>query len=703
MAAHTEPRSSHTRGRLRRGLGLYSVFSISIGAMIGSGIFVLPGLAAAFSGPAVILAYVLAGVIVIPAALAMAEMSTAMPRAGGTYLYIDLAMGPLMGTIAGFGVWFSLVFKAAFALDGLGAYLGIFTEFGVEAIALAIGVVLIAVNLVGVHQSGMVQAVLVSAVFGVLLIFIGGGAIEVDSSRYHPFFQGGFEGVLKTVGFVFVSYAGVTKVASVAEEVDRPGRTLPVAIISSLLVMIFVYPAVVFVMVGVSPMESLVQDLTPMAGAAGRFLPSWTVYAVGVTAILALASMANAGLLASSRYPFAMARRRLAPPIFSRIGRSNVPTTSLLLTGALLLLLVAFVPILEIAKLASAFQLLVLGIVNIALLTFRSSNLWWYRPSFRAPGYPWLQILGIVVSVVLIGELGADALIGAVLIIGGGALWYQVYGRSRAIKESALREAVRQRTMTRLLAWTEIRLRRGADRMVVASPAPASDPTLLRIAGSLAEDEADMALFHLSEGADVVSHLGGIDAELILTALDREHKGLEHLVPEGFDVVALVGDLPASIDTIAVLGSGGPFDVLKMSLAARLARGESASLRFVHILDGTATAAQRRAIESYHGEVAKLCEVPTESVVRSSDDLIEALVEASGDADLAIVGAPPERRFLSDLGDRIVAALDRPVLLVGTTRPPEDRALTRIWRRVGRIVSGADSQPRDLPSPASSR
>ncbi|MDX1611279.1 MAG: amino acid permease, partial [Candidatus Thermoplasmatota archaeon] len=108
---------------LERDLGLYAVITVSVGAMIGSGIFVLPGLAAAIGGPAVILAYLLAGLIVLPAALSKAEMATALPHSGGTYLYIDRAMGPMLGTIAGLGVWFSLVFKSAFALVGLGAYL----------------------------------------------------------------------------------------------------------------------------------------------------------------------------------------------------------------------------------------------------------------------------------------------------------------------------------------------------------------------------------------------------------------------------------------------------------------------------------------------------------------------------------------------------------------------------------------------------
>jgi hypothetical protein len=138
---------------LERDLGLYATVTISIGAMVGSGIFVLPGLAAEMAGPAVILAYPLAGLVVLPAALSKAEMATAMPESGGTYLFIDRAMGPLPGTIAGLGAWFTLLFESAFALVGLGAYLLLFAPLPTKPVALALGVALLVVNLVGVKQT----------------------------------------------------------------------------------------------------------------------------------------------------------------------------------------------------------------------------------------------------------------------------------------------------------------------------------------------------------------------------------------------------------------------------------------------------------------------------------------------------------------------------------------------------------------------
>ena len=146
MTTH-DSNGSHQSRSLTRSLGLYAVLTISIGAMIGSGIFVLPGLAFKIAGPSVVLAFFLAGLVVLPAALSQSEMATAMPMAGGTYLYIDRAMGPLMGTIAGFGVWFSLVFKASFALVGLSAYLEFFVAHPERIVAAVLAVVLIIVSL----------------------------------------------------------------------------------------------------------------------------------------------------------------------------------------------------------------------------------------------------------------------------------------------------------------------------------------------------------------------------------------------------------------------------------------------------------------------------------------------------------------------------------------------------------------------------
>jgi len=439
-------------GDLDRSLGLYQTMMISMGAMIGSGIFVLPALGYKKAGPAVIVAYVLAGLVVLPAALSKAEMATAMPESGGTYLYIDRAMGPLFGTIAGIGAWFSLVFKSSFALVGLGAYLVIFAEAlegALTLVALGLGVAVVVLNVSGTELSGKVQAVIVSLVVVGLAAYTINAGFVADWSRFAPaegFATHGSAGVVTAAAFVFVSYAGVTKVASIAEEVENPGKNLPRAILGSLAIMTLIYVAVVAAVVGLSDPEVLTKggpgdtaSLTPMADGAEALFGGFGAVIISVIAVVALTSMANAGVLSSSRFPLAMSRDSLLPAGLQTIDRRfKTPRNAILLTGAVLLLLIRFVPVVDLAKLASAFQILVFSIINVAVIAFRKANLASYDPEFRSPGYPYVQVFGLLAGLGLLTQMGTVPILGAAGIIAGGLLVYLVYGRSRTDRTGAL-------------------------------------------------------------------------------------------------------------------------------------------------------------------------------------------------------------------------------------------------------------------------
>jgi APA family basic amino acid/polyamine antiporter len=445
-----------TSGDLERGLGLYQAVAISMGAMIGSGIFVLPALGFKKAGAAVIVAYLLAGLVVLPAALSKAEMATAMPESGGTYLYIDRAMGPLAGTVAGIGAWFSLVFKSAFALVGLGAYLLLFAPIPastVKLVALGLAALIVVLNVAGTEQSGQLQAFIVTAVVVALVAYVVNGSFTLDPGRYRPFATSGSGGIVTAAAFVFVSYAGVTKIASVAEEVADPGRNLPLAILLSMGVMMVVYTFVVAVVVGINDPDTLLYggpdggvSLTPMADGAADLFGGFGVVAISVVAVLALTSMANAGVLASSRFPLAMSRDSLLPRRLNRIDpRFKTPLSAILLTGGLLIALIAFVPVVELAKLASAFQILVFSIVNVAVIAFRESDVEFYQPTFTAPGYPFVQVLGVLGGFGLLTQMGALPILGAAGIIVGGVAWYLVYGRRRTDRVGALSVLLQRR------------------------------------------------------------------------------------------------------------------------------------------------------------------------------------------------------------------------------------------------------------------
>ncbi|WP_336330726.1 universal stress protein [Haloarcula sp. CGMCC 1.2071] len=453
---------------LERDLGLSSVLAISIGAMIGSGIFILPALALGIAGPAVILAYALAGLLVVPAALSKSEMATAMPEAGGTYIYIERGMGPLLGTIAGVGTWFSLSFKGALALVGGVPYLLLLFDLPLKPVALALAAVLILINIVGAKQTGRLQVVIVVVMLAALGWFAAGSAPSVQSANYANFFADGIGGLLAATGLVFVSYAGVTKVASVAEEIEDPGRNIPLGILGSLVFTTILYVAIVAVLVGVTDPGSVAGSLTPVAVAAEVTMGEAGVIAVILAAILALISTANAGILSSSRYPFAMSRDQLAPPSFSEVSeRFGTPLNSITLTGAVLLVLIAFVPILDIAKLASAFQIMVFALINVAVIAFREGNVE-YEPEFTSPLYPWMQVFGAVTGLLLLTQMGMTALLGAVVITVGSIAWYFFYVRPRVNREGAATDAIRRQVGRESLTEVESTIDENHNEVLVA-------------------------------------------------------------------------------------------------------------------------------------------------------------------------------------------------------------------------------------------
>jgi APA family basic amino acid/polyamine antiporter len=437
--------------RLKKELGLLDVYVIALGPMLSSGFFLLPGLAAAKTGPSVVLAYFLAGLLVLPAMLSKAELATAMPRAGGTYYFLDRSLGPMVGTVGGLGTWVVLILKSAFALIGMGAYLALVADFPMKSVAIGLTVVFVLVNVVGAKESSGLQRFLVIAVLGFLAVFtvqglfslFGGESPQVlRETRLTPFFSDGPEGLFATIGLVFISYAGLTKVASISEEVKQPDRNLPLGMVLALLTASAVYVVGVFIMVAVIDPDVLHGDLTPIA-TAGLVLFDWIPrpVALGLIVVPVLAGLAaagNAGILAASRYPLAMARDNLISPRFARLGRFKTPTLALLATGALMVVAILTLNVLSVAKLASTFQLLIFALVNLAVIVMRESRIEAYDPGFRSPGYPWVQVVGLLAPALLIAVMGTMPILFAIGLVGLCLVWYFQYARDRVVRSGAL-------------------------------------------------------------------------------------------------------------------------------------------------------------------------------------------------------------------------------------------------------------------------
>ncbi len=429
--------------KLKRSLTLSSVIAISIGGMLGSGIFVLPGLAAAKTGPSVWLAYILAAVCVLPAAISKSELATAMPSSGGAYVYIERAFGPLFGTISGIGLWLSIFLKSSFALVCFGAYLSVLVNIDptvTKYVALISLVGILFLNIFGVKKVGKVQTVIVIISITVLGILTAFALPKATVDTTIPFLIDDETGLIATIAFVYLSYAGVTKVAAIAGEIKNPSRNLPIAMMASLFLTASIYVFVAYALVHNLPLESLQTDLHPIYTLSESIGGKIAGYIAAVVGVLTLISGANSGVLASSRFPFAMARDKLLPKFLAKIHPKHMtPVITIVLTCVIMAIVILFLDVVKIAKLASAFLVLIFISMNVAVIILRETSAQWYQPTYKSPLYPLVQIFGLVSGVVLLVYLGMLALVSILLIVALGYVIYRFFGKN-ALRTGVLRD-----------------------------------------------------------------------------------------------------------------------------------------------------------------------------------------------------------------------------------------------------------------------
>jgi len=425
--------------RLKKELKLLDVYVIATGTTLSAGFFLLPGLAAGQAGNSLPLAYLLAVVPLIPATFSIIELATAMPRAGGVYYFLDRTMGPLVGTVGGIGTWLALIFKVAFALIGMGAYLNLFfPSFQILPIAISLAATLGIVSFFGSKKSGGLQVILVIFLLALLGFFIFSGVPEIRLSSFSHLFDSEFASLLSTAGLVYISYVGITNIASLSEEIENPEKNIPLGIFLSLGTAIIIYFVGTLIMVNVIPMNELIGNLTPVATAANSILGRVSMILLSIAAIISFISVANAGIMSASRYPLAMGRDHILPKIFRKLNHWGTPVVSLILTVTVIVLIISFLNPIKIAKLASAFQLLMFGLVCFAVIIIRESRIESYDPGFKSPLYPWMQIAGIILPLVFIAEMGWLSIIFSTGLVVAGIIWYFSYAKKRVVRTGAI-------------------------------------------------------------------------------------------------------------------------------------------------------------------------------------------------------------------------------------------------------------------------
>ena len=417
--------------KLERTLSLPGAIAVSIGGML-SGIFVLPGLAVGITGSSVWLAFLVAALCILPAVLSKSELGTAMPKSGGTYVYIERAFGPLFGTIAGIGLWLSLLLKSAFSLVGLSAYLYVVVnidEAYTKAIALLALLLIFLLNVFGLKKVEKTQLFIVSTSIISLIVIIALGLTSFDTKLTEPVFSDGTNGFIAGVAFLYISYAGVTKIAAIAGEITNPSKNLPLTMIISLFLITTIYCLVALALVGNVEASILATDIKPIHTLFQTIGGNTFGLIAGVVGALTLLSMANSGVLASSRFPFAMSKDGLLPSYLAGINsKFMTPVSAILTTSTLIALAIIFLDVVKIAKLASAFKVLMFIFNELTVIVLRETNAQWYKPTFKSPMYPYVQIFGILSGIVLLAYLGIMPIVSVIGVVVLGFLIFLVYG-----------------------------------------------------------------------------------------------------------------------------------------------------------------------------------------------------------------------------------------------------------------------------------
>ena len=440
---------------LRKGLSLIHVFAIASGAMISSGLFILPGMAHAMAGPGVIWSYLLAGILATAGALSIAELATAMPKAGGDYFFITRGFGAGVGTIAGILSWFALSLKSAFAIVGMATFLALIVSIHGLLAGSVLCLVFIGLNLIGVKEAARVQVVLVVGLFALLALYVLVGLSQARAELLIPFAPYGIARVFTTTGFVFVSYGGLLKVSSVAEEIRTPGRVIPLGLLLSLVAVTIFYTLAVAVTSGVLESEVLDGSLTPLSDGGRAIMGQFGYIAMSIGAVLAFVTTANAGIMAASRYLLALSRDKMLPSPLAKINtRFRTPHVAIIVTGvAVILSLLLKLDVL--VEAASTVLILTYILSCLSVIVLRESGLQNYRPVFKTPLYPWLQIGGIAGLGLVLFEMGVGAYFISLGLILLGFLIFWFYGRTGVKQESALLQVI-ARLMARELVTASL-------------------------------------------------------------------------------------------------------------------------------------------------------------------------------------------------------------------------------------------------------
>jgi basic amino acid/polyamine antiporter, APA family len=427
--------------RLARSVGALDLTALGIGAIIGTGIFVIIGEAIALSGPGIVISFVLAGVTCVFSALAYAELASTLPVSGSAYTYAYATMGEALAWIigwdllleygvAGWGAYFVELLDSIFGVtlpDAITLPPGDGGDVNVPALMLVL--VIAGVLIAGVRQSARSNTVMVVVKILVLLFFIAVAFSAFDGDHFSDFAPNGFDGIEEAAALIFFAYIGFDAVSTGSEETKRPQRDLPIAIVGSLLIATILYILVAVAAVGALPTDQLAGQDAPLSVALSEGAGiGWGADIVTFGALVAITSVVLTMLFGETRIAFSMCRDGLLPERLAAVWeKTRTPVILTVLFAVPIALVAAFVPLTEIAELVNIGTLFAFFLVNVAVIWLRRSKPDLDR-GFRVPLVPYVPVIGAALCIYLMTKLPGETWLRFIVWLAIGAVVYVAYG-----------------------------------------------------------------------------------------------------------------------------------------------------------------------------------------------------------------------------------------------------------------------------------
>jgi amino acid transporter/nucleotide-binding universal stress UspA family protein len=525
-----------TEVRLSREMSLMDATMIGVGAMIGAGIFVLIGIAAGVAGPALILVFVLNGIVALLTAMSYAELGSCFHDAGGGYLWVKEALPKWNGFIAGWMSWFAHAVACSLYALGFGAYFGhVLHEIGVavpywgffspQKILAAIAAIVFAyINYRGASETGKVGSLVTVTKIIILAVFVGFG-LELMLGKgdwqasFRPFMANGWQGILKAMGLTFIAFQGFEVIAQSSEEINNPKKNIPRAVFLSLLIVVPIYILVAVTALGsvehgdMKPWDYLATQKELALVEVSRHFFSGGAIMIIIGGLISTMSALNATVYSSSRVAFAMGRDRNFPAFFSRVDAKNfTPHWAILVSLMLIVFMAVSLPIEDVASAADIMFLLLFLQVNIAMIRLRKK-----RPDldrgFSVPLYPWLSIIGILMLLFIAVYMFNYSIVAWTVTatwIGVGLVLYRGYAASSEVLHIQKIKALE-------------RIEKKDYSILVCLSSPRTSSSLTHVAFAMAQKhKAEIIFLHVLEVHEGKRLASGLDeTALVRAALDE--------------------------------------------------------------------------------------------------------------------------------------------------------------------------------------